>query len=663
MANLSNKKKKFIQSNCNKLSIEELARKTGLKTGVIRSLIADFAAEKPGKVKHPPQTKEDVNNFRDNRSGYLLGALVIFLITFSIYIPALTNGFVWDDFTYVVENTTIHSLTSTSLSKMLASFHAGNWHPLTWISHALDYGFWGSDPFGHHLSNILIHAFNTLLVFFLSIRLIGLVKGVPANSSGTKPSATVIAAGVTALLFGIHPLHVESVAWVAERKDLLCALFFLLSILCYLSFVPSVIQKSRRIWYSLCFVCAMLSLLSKPMAVTLPLILLLLDVYPLKRISFPTGKTDNCLSVVLEKAPFFALSIVSSIITLLAQSSGGALRNLEKFPLDIRLSNALKSLVFYLQKMIFPINLTPYYPFPPQIHWLNLVYLLSALLVLAITGLCLWKAKQGNYFWASVWGYYVVTLLPVLGIIQVGGQTAADRYTYLPSVSIFLIVGAGTLWLLEQNTFARHRIRSAAIFLVFICVFILLGQITRRQITIWINSETLWEHVIQAFPFPTSGPMAHNNLGTAYYKNGELDNAIAEYKRALAIKPDYENALNNLGVAYSKKGLIEKAIDQHTRALAINPNSIGTLVNLGAAYDSKGELDNAIAAYKKALELAPNYARVHNNLAVVYFRKGDYKSAIFHCDKVVAIRGKANQTLLELLKPYRTKDLQSKPMN
>jgi tetratricopeptide (TPR) repeat protein len=393
------------------------------------------------------------------------------------------------------------------------------------------------------------------------------------------------------------------------------------------------------------------------MAVTLPFILLLLDIYPLKRISLRSGTVDNYLSFLLEKIPFFVLSIALSIITIMAQNSGGALRNLEKFPLDIRLANAFKSLVFYLQKMVVPINLSPYYPFSPQIHWLEPNFLVSALLVFAITGLCFWRARQGNPLLLTAWGYYVVSLLPVLGIIQVGDQAAADRYTYLPSLSIFILCGAGMLWLLKRNTFKHQKVRFTTIVLVLTFIVIMLGQSTRRQITLWANSETLWKHVIQAFPFPSSGPMAHNNLGTAYYKNGDLDKAIAEYKRALVLRPNYENALSNLGVAYSKKGMVEKAIEQHRRALAINPESVGTLINLGAAYDTKNELDKAITAYKKVLEIDPNYARAHNNLAVSYFRKGNYQAAIFHCDKIIEIRGSANQTLLDLLKPHRKKAL------
>ena len=283
MSEISNKKKKFIQRNFPKLSIEELARKTGLKPGLVRTLVEDYAAEKTRKGRNCSQQKTGDNTLRANRLSYLTGALVIFFITFSIYSPTLTNDFVWDDIKYVVENTAIHSFTSTSLAKMVTSFHAGNWHPLTWLSHAIDYAFWGSNPFGHHLSNIIIHALNTILVFFFCIRLIALARPAGNNSGSTKQVTTILAASVPSLLFGLHPLHVESVAWVAERKDLLCALFFLLALLCYLSFSSSIFQKARRRWYALCLASTLLALLSKPMAVTFPLILLLVDVYPISK--------------------------------------------------------------------------------------------------------------------------------------------------------------------------------------------------------------------------------------------------------------------------------------------------------------------------------------------------------------------------------------------
>ena len=408
-------------------------------------------------------------------------------------------------------------------------------------------------------------------------------------------------------------------------------------------------------WYILCFVCAMLSLLSKPMAVTLPFILLLLDVYPLKRLTFHSGQTNRYLTVLLEKVPFLVLSIASSIITLFAQRSAGALRNLEKFPIDIRLANAFKSLIFYLQKMIIPLNLNPYYLFPPQTHWLNLDYLVPSLLVCLITAFCLWRAKQGNYLLVTVWAYYVVTLLPVLGIIQVGDQAAADRYTYLPSLSIFFLCGAGIFWIVEQPVFLNYKKRFVAITLIASSVFIVLGQITISQSTIWARPETLWKYVINAFPFPNSSALAHNNLGTAYYNNGDLDKAIAEYERALILRPLYPDALNNIGVAYNKKGMLKKAIEFHKKALSVKPTFIGALLNLGTAYDKNGEPDKAIAAYKKILALQPDYAKAHNNLAVVYFKTGNYQLAIFHFDRVVAIRGRAHPQLLEILKPYRTK--------
>ncbi len=616
--------------------------------------------------------------------------IIILLLTCLVYTPALKNDFVWDDVTYITENTMIRSLSIYSLYEMLSSFHASNWHPLTWLSLAIDHAFWGLDPFGYHLTNIILHGVNTLLVFFLVIRLLASVNKTKVTLSPPKmpistSTQTLLVASVTAMLFGFHPLHVESVAWVSERKDLLCAVFVLLSILSYLSYASSVVKRHRWIWFTLCIFFFIFALMSKPMAVTLPVTLLLLDVYPLKRMSLYPGKTVRKSSVFLEKIPFFALSIASSIITIMAQHAGGAIRGFEQFPTDARLCNALRALVFYLEKMITPFKLVPFYPFPANIHWLDLQYLLSAMLVFAITASCLWTLKKGSYLLFIVWSYYVITLLPVLGIIQVGGQAAADRYTYLPSLAIFTLIGVGVSWVLKKDALLKRRSMLGGLVLTFICISIFLGQLTIKQIKIWHNSEILWSYVINAFPFPRSDPLAHYNLGNALAKRGKLDKAIFEYKRALILKPHYPEAHNNLGSVYIikgkldeamaeiehalainpnyamahnnrgsvylKKGELDKAISEYKQAIAIKPDHAKTYGNMGLVYYSKGMLDEAIFEYKKALALNPNLAEVHYNLSVTYYYKGNYESAIAHCDKAIELGGSVNQKLLELLKP------------
>ena len=624
MSKISNKKRKFIKRNLKQLSLEELARQTDLKPQVIRSLIDEYTVEMPRKGQVSSRKMINSKSFLMRRSVQVIGASAIFLLIFIIYTPALDNEFInRDDGKYVYENKNIHSLNSQSFNWMLTSFHASNWHPLTWLSHAIDYAFWGPNPFGHHLSNVILHGLNTLLVFLLVIRLIlrareGSEIPLASKTSLSVSTKSLIVAGVTALLFGLHPLHVESVAWVAERKDLLCAAFVLLGMLSYLSYASSVVKRHQWIWFTACLLLFICALMSKPMAVTLPLILLLLDIYPLKRISFYPSKTGKDLSVLLEKIPFFALSIASSIITIMAQHSGETIVNLEQFPIDTRLLSAIRSLGFYLGKMIVPIRLVPFYPYPTHIHWLDIQHLLSGILVFGITGGCLWMARRKKYLFFITWSYYVVTLLPVIGIIQVGINPVADRYTYLPSLSIFLLVGIGVVWVFERVELTKYKGLFRGSLLAFICiVMFLLSQLTIKQIRIWQNSEIFWSYIISASPKNSFVP--HYNLGQILAEKGRLDEAISAFKKTLTINPNFEPAHSSMGVLYGKQW----------------------------------RLDEAISAFNNALTIKPDLARVHNNLSFAYYLKGNYKLAIFHCDRATELGYRVNPELLESLKLYR----------
>jgi tetratricopeptide (TPR) repeat protein len=623
-----------------------------------------------------------------NKIGYVIGiaAIFIFMLILFVYTPALKNDFVWDDREYVSQNTLIRSLTTHSLYSMLTSFSLGNWHPLTSYSHAIDYAFWDLEPHGHHFTNIILHALNTLLVFLLVIKLVVREKKVDEISLTYKMPLSIktksaIIAGITALFFGLHPLHVESVAWVSERKDLLCAFFFLLTLLCYLSYASLVDKRHRWIWFTACLFLFICALMSKPMAVSLPVILLLLDNYPLRR---STGLGKNS-SVLLEKIPFVALSIASSIVTIIAQRSGGALATMENFPLTDRLLNALRAIVFYIEKMILPVGLVPFYPLPKHIHFFDTQYLLSGIFLLIATGLCLWMLKRGRHLFFITWSYYVVTLLPVLGIIQVGMQSAADRYTYLPSISICLLAGIGVFWIFEKCVFLKHK-GITAVFLIFIfTILFLLSQLTITQIKIWQNSESLWTYVTRTFPKSASLP--HYNLGNALLRKGRIDEALTEYKRALSVNPRDVETYNNLGIAYKKKGMLNEAIYEFKKVLTIKPDHAGAHYNLGSVYLIQGNWDEAILEIKQSLLLTPNHAeshshlgsaylkkgevdkaiteykhalltissdgKVHNNLAIAYYLKKNYKLAIIHSDKAVAFGITPNPQLLELLEQYR----------
>ena len=442
------------------------------------------------------------NRVFTRKTALIIGAIALFIfcLTVLVYYPTLKNDFVWDDIQYVIENKRIRSLDADALSVMFTTFHVGNWHPLTWISHAIDYSLWGLDPAGHHLTNTILHGLNALLVFLLVVKLVVQAQRVTesasfSNSSWNPMLHPVLTAGVTALIFSLHPLRVESVAWVSERKDLLCGFFFLVTLLCYLYYASLPASRNRRLWFVSCLVFFALSLTSKPMAVTLPVILVLLDIYPLKRFHLSSGSTRVLL---LEKIPFFALSIATSIIVILAQNYGRSIRTLTQIPADVRLLNALRTPLFYLQKMVLPYKLVPYYPFPVHVTWDDIQYLVSAALIVFITCFALWMIQKRNYLFFSAWAYYLITLLPVLGIVQVGGQSAADRYTYLPSLSIFLLVGTGVSWIVHRDSVAKKKVVLGGLVVGGVLFFTMLSQLTIKQITIWKDSERLWSRVVHS---------------------------------------------------------------------------------------------------------------------------------------------------------------------
>ncbi len=586
-----------------------------------------------------------IGRIRENKIKYGLAASVAF-VTFLVYLPALRHEFViWDDSRYIVGNTHIRSFDLNLFRWAFFDFYAANWHPLTWISHALDYAIWGLSPMGHHLTNNILHALNTFLVVLLVVRLIEAAHD--SSASADPPGAdasrfTLITAAVTGLLFGLHPIHVESVAWVAERKDLLCAFFFLLSVLSYTKYVTGSLQraesKGQRVVssmlhalyamrYALCFF--ILALLSKPMAVSLPVVLLLLDWYPFQRIQ----SLKTLLAAVMEKLPFIALSIVSAILTILAQKAGGAVQSLEFAPLSVRLYVASQALLLYLWKMIMPLNLVPYYPYPRNVSPLSLKYLFVFALVLGITAACLTLRKK-NKIPVSVWGYYLVTLLPVLGIVQVGGQAMADRYAYLPSLGPFLLAGLMAAWFsVKLYTVKKQALpaKIAGVSASFVVLFFL-TSLTLRQIAVWKNTFTLWDYVIEKDPDRV--PEAYNNRGLAFSDKGQLNDAVEDYTKAIAINPLYREARLNRAVAYTSMGLIDKAIDDYTVVIVSRPFDQVFYLR-GTAFEKKGQNDRALEDYKQALVLNPSYLEAYIRLGILYGKAGDFGKAIDQFNQAV----------------------------
>jgi len=577
----------------------------------------------------------------------ILLALSVSAAAFLVYLPALRNDFVnWDDDLYVYENQHISSIDMVFLKWAFSDFYGSNWHPLTWMSHAMDCTLWGLNPVGHHLTNIILHAVNTFLVVILVSRLSESSEWITTGGTAAgsyKEMKIMIMAGVTGLLFGLHPLHVESVAWIAERKDLLCALFTLASIIVYANYVKAKTRVEAKTTlfsrffdkrYLIALGIFALALLSKPMAMTLPAVLLVLDWYPFKRIH----SIKTFLAACVEKVPFLFLSLLSMTITFLAQRAGESMVPMVSLPFSNRVIVAVHSLGAYLWQMIVPLGLLPFYPHPKHVSLLSLNYILATGFVIAITIFCFWMKKRQK-IWLSVWGYYFVTLIPVLGIVQVGGQSMADRYTYLPSVGPFLIIGmlaarfSITAEKGKQEAVTFHPVYPFVVLLVL--YFIMLSCLTVKQIGIWRNSIVLWSTVIEKEPAQV--PLAYYNRGQAFMNQRQIERAIKDYTAATVLNPFYHEAFYNRGLAFEMIGQQDLAIEDYEKAISLNSNNYQAYNNRGVLYGKTGLYDKAVEYFNRSLAINPAYPDAYFNRGFTYTLKGRPDDALADFDKAIGL--------------------------
>ncbi len=539
------------------------------------------------------------------------------LVTLSVYIPALRNGFVnWDDNVYVYENLFIRSIDSGFFSWALTARVSSNWHPLTMLSHAVDYALWGLNPMGHHLTSIIVHGLNTFLVALLCFRLA--TRGhTQLKRLGPGALATGVAA---ALLFGLHPLHVESVVWISERKDVLSGLFFLLSLLAYLRYASGVRgDSSGRFSYAASLVLFALALMSKPMAISLPIVLLILDYYPLERLSPKGGR------ILLEKLPFFALSAADAAVTLWAQKSSDSIVSIDAIAFTERIAVAVKGYGFYIYKTLLPIRLAPFYPLPPEGEFFNLWFFASLALLVAITAFCIYmavySAKKRRVFLAA-WLYYLVTLLPLIGLVQVGTQGAADRYMYLPSVGPFVLAGLGAGLLFKEQLRTR-----AVVIAVMVIVSTLMAYKTIRQTGVWKDSLTFWSYEINVYHDRL--PETYYNRGLTYAKSHENPRAIEDFTKTIEITPGFKEAYYDRARAYSALGRYTQAIKDLTVAIGIDPGYAYAYHNRGIAYAKTGKYRLAIEDLSRAISISidPEDANSYSNRGLAYTLLGDTEQA------------------------------------
>jgi len=544
--------------------------------------------------------------------------MAVFLATLAAFWPSLGNGFIenWDDDTNLLLNPHIRDLGWENLRWMLSAVHNSHYHPLTWLSYALDYSLWGMNPAGFHATSLLLHAANALLFYCLSLRLL--------KASGLSGERDLpLAAGLCALLFGIHPLRVESVAWASERRDVLSGFFYLLTLLAYLRAEARVLtpigncigrhglraQKApgeRPALLALSLACYASSLLSKAIGVSLPAVLLLLDLYPLRRLP-PRPREwlrGPLRGVLYEKIPFAALALGMGLIGLEAETPLGAMRPFSEYGVLQRLAAACYGLAFYLVKTLLPVGLAPLYPMPREINPLDWTFLASALLAGSLT-LLFFLLRRRFPAGLAAWSFYLLALAPVLGLVRFGPQIAADRYSYLSCLGWALLAGPALLR-------ARALARLCAL-LAVTC----LGLFTWRQTRVWRDSESLWTHAAASDP---GNAVARNYLGNLRFQKGELAQAAGHYQEALRLDPGLAAAHNNLGNVLLALGREEEALAHYRQALRLSPGHWAAHYNMATALARKGRLKEAAAHYREELRINPGFERARLDLERVLRR-------------------------------------------
>ena len=541
--------------------------------------------------------------------------LLLVLATATVYYQVVKFDFInFDTDQYVYENSYVmEGLTVGSINWAFHTMHLSNWHPLTWLSHMLDVEMYGMDAGRHHLTNMLFHIANSLLLFVI-LKQITVAKWRSA---------------IVAALFALHPLHVESVVWIAERKDLLSTFLGLLAIMSYARYM----QRPGIRDYLLTVLFFILSLMAKPMMVTLPFILLLLDYWPLRRFHFDRSGTSkgrqkaslsSPISLVIEKIPLFILSAASSIITIHAQNIGGSTASLTAVPLQLRIENAVVAYGVYIGEMFWPFNLSIYYPYPDMLPIRKVI--LCVLLLTVITYFAIRLIKSRPWFLVG-WLWYLGTLVPVIGIVQVGGQAMADRYTYIPLIGLFVIIAWGL------NDLLAFRSHNKLVLTVISLVLVgCLSAVTWNQVGYWKSSETVFKH---ALAVTENNLIAHNNLGSALAAAGRQNEAYVHFSSALKINPKFVHANVNIGVELLRQGRLDEAISQFIGALKLDSDNAEAHNNLGLALIRQGKVAAAVRHFQVAVKQRPTYVDARRNLNLALFIQRKINQAVANIDKAL----------------------------
>ena len=529
-------------------------------------------------------------------------SILLLLATLAAFAPALRCGFVnYDDNVYVYENSAVtHGITLAGVRWAFSDTHTGNWHPLTWLSHMLDCQIYGLAPWGHHLSSIALHALSVVFLF----------------TTLREATGALHRSAFAAALFALHPLRVESVVWIAERKDVLSGLFFMLTLWAYVRYAR---RRRRLSSYLPVITMFALGLLSKPTLVTLPFVLLLLDAWPLDRFK------NGWFPLVVEKVPLLALAAAVSAATLLTQHGG--IQSVHSLPIQERLGNAVVACSAYIGQMFYPAKLAVFYPL---VHGgSSLRTIAAAFFVVSGVSLLAFVLRRAHPYFLTGWLWYLGMLVPMAGIIQVGMQSRADRYTYLPQIGLY-IAAAWFGHAVCLRTGPRNTGRAFAcmtLIAIFFC--------TRRQVFYWKDGESLWTHALACTP---ANFVAHNDLGNALVAKGHIREAVPQYEHAIAINPDYAEAHCNLGAALIEEGKTSLGVLELERAVQAQPDYGPAHYALGNALLAEARVDEAISEYRKDLETRSEYPETHNNLGSAWLRRGNVPEAIVQFRDALRVR-------------------------
>jgi protein O-mannosyl-transferase len=526
---------------------------------------------------------------------WVVGLAVLVVVT---YAPVAQFEFVnWDDNSYVTENQhVLGGLTPSSVAWAFTTTHTPYWHPMSWLSHLVDVELFGLDAGGHHVTSAAIHLVNTLLLF-----------GVLVSLTGAAGRSAFVAA-----LFAVHPLHVESVAWISERKDVLSTFFLLAAIAMYLAYV----RRGGWARYLALFGLYALALMSKPMVVTLPAILLLLDIWPLRRVGFAAEERGDWVRVLAEKVPLLILAVATGVTTFVVQARVGAVAGLEVLSWHERLGNAIVSYVAYLSTTLWPVHLAAFYP--PRLLALWPIAISAGVIALLTSAAIRWRVRAPWLFVGWLW--YVVTLLPVIGLVQAGEQSMADRFTYVPLIGIFGIVSWGAVDLANRWRFGTGVLRWTAIAVILLC-----AVLARAQTGYWANSIALWQRTVEVTP---AHYRAFENLGAAQRDRGLLEPALQSYRESVRLAPRNPAGYNGMGLVLTRLGRVPEAVEQFSTATRLQPDFPEAQNNLGNALASLGRLPEAIACYREILRVRPESTDTRTNLGNALATTGDFVQAI-----------------------------------